>query len=272
MFTDMSLIKNKKMLLVTLLIFVIVGSLFGLYLKQNQKSELTKLETNGNYSVNSKIDTTGNLVSSSLATFLLANSNSFSSITSANSLMSKQSETNTQKLNEFTNQYLPSLKLKYPETWKLDTTTSTSKRYSTLLDRQIKLSKNGVDLVISLQPGYVTGCVGGPDERFHKITEHTKLSNNIYKTLTEGDIGYFENPKTGNLTTFSLFSDSQLAIGCFLNSIESNIPASDYPDYTLDLGAPNRKIKFFINVETIETKPNDATYKEAVEIINRSQF
>ncbi len=265
----MSLIKNKKMLLVTLLIFVIVGSLFGLYVKQNQKSELTKPETNVNYSVNSKIDTTGNSISTS-ANSLLTNSNSLPSVTSTSSLMSKQSETNTQKLNEFTNQYLPSLKLKYPETWKLDTTTSTSKRYSTLLDRQIKLSKDGVDLVISLQTGYVTGCSGAPEEKLYKVIEHTKLSNNIYKTLTEGDVGFGVVPKIGSYTHFSLFETP--ALGCLLNLIESNIPASDYPDYGLDLGAPNRKVKFFINVETIETKPNDATYKEAVEIMNRSQF
>ncbi len=158
----------------------------------------------------------------------------------------------------YSNPFFPGFQLDYPEDWTFETSTSESQLYDGLLERELKLSKNGSELIIDLIPVFGTGC-GGGDPTFVPPTPSYLVPNNELKE--------FENFK-GN-TIYQ--KDFVCAIG---QVIPTNIPATDIPSYT-QLLPEETIVRYFYNITTnvghsdIDTNPE---IPEIREILNTPAF
>jgi hypothetical protein len=167
----------------------------------------------------------------------------------------------TQK--NYTNQFFPDFKLVYLSDWEL--TTQTSKSYDEgLLNREIKLSKNGTTLNVSWAPFTLGGCGGySPDfETFHKTTYTAK--NNMKEH-------YVKFTDTNNTLDYTY--NVECSIG---NLLTSNIKADTIQSFK-DTGwnDNNGNIRFLFSATTNidgETRDSNPQLQEVRSIIENSTF
>jgi hypothetical protein len=105
-------------------------------------------------------------------------------------------EVNTQGVafNSYTNQYYPSLNIKYDDSWKFET--KTTKHFSNdgkpgstnLLDRNITISKGDTTIVIDLSPDIRTGC--GPGDDVVQITDKV-IINPSFDRFSYNGVNYY---------------------------------------------------------------------------------
>lgn len=185
--------------LVGLVILVVVLIAF-IFLNQKKTSQITS--TN----------------SSSSSSTQKSSKQNISSIAQSSAVNSSSSSNSSEAIQYYTNQYFPNLKIGYPKSWTIETTTKNT-IYKELVERTLTFSKGNATFSITLSPEVPSGCAG-PGA---KVIQSTELSQNLYKNT------YKDESSGHELATFNKEKDTTTCrIG---NRITSNISASDSPDY-----------------------------------------
>ena len=166
-----------------------------------------------------KTQQTSNLkVFSSPASLKSSSQSSSQGVASSSAAKSAASSNSSEAIQYYTNQYFPNLKIGYPKSWTLETT-SKSTIYKELVERTLTFSKGNATFPITLSPEVPSGCAG-PGA---KVIQSTELSQNLYKNTYKDESGGHE------MATFNKEKDTTTCrIG---NRITSNISAGDSPDY-----------------------------------------
>jgi hypothetical protein len=166
-----------------------------------------------------------------------------------------------EKWQTYTNPSLPSLKIEYPDSWKLSSEPRAS-LYKGLISRDTTLSKNGFEFHVFTQPMVGTGCAVDPDSA--KNLEFKKLGSNIYKTRYEDT--------QAKKTYIHYGLQSTAFVGCTIDIIKSSIDSSGFADYKATF--PNdTTINFLINSTNIEEAAVDSKLlTELDEIMTRSSL
>jgi hypothetical protein len=156
----------------------------------------------------------------------------------------------TGKTQTYTNQYYPSLKINYDDSWKMKTDTSISDKRSSdgspLINRTVRLNKDGSGIAFRF---YVSGGFGGGGD---SKVQGVKIANNIYRYGPYFNrYDYIATSSTTNSNsgpTYEIDSTLKFQDG-------QPVKAQVVIDFTVDSGADNSQI-----------------LKEAEEIIKNSSF
>ncbi|MEM1312509.1 MAG: hypothetical protein AAGF07_03530 [Patescibacteria group bacterium] len=152
---------------------------------------------------------------------------------------------------EYTNKYLPGLKLVYPEDWKISTKTFEA-NYENLVGREITLDKQGAKFSFFTFPVFPTGCDSAGPGYVEPTVE--KSFANEYKRYKATD--YFG---------YSTIVDCPL-----FNKIDSNISAKDHQDYMKIMNVETGNVEFRIRIWAYPNEKVDIA--EFDEIFTDSSF
>jgi cytoskeletal protein RodZ len=243
-------LKNLTIFLALLIIIVFASSSIYLFsLVQKKDQELRDSQT-----VSSRSSSTRS------SSGLINNLSQSSSSTSSQSSSSLQSSSkNNEELLFYTNQFLPSLKLAYHKSWKMESTTSPS-IYKDLLERKVTLTKNGTTLVFSTRPMVATGCAGD-----YEVVSKTKLNSGLFKITAKNNSGQ-------NIVNFN----KNETFSCTLdNTLTSTIDAGGIKEYK-ETFKEDAKVRFLYSFrpansqdEFLETNP---LINEITDMISKSTF
>ena len=148
----------------------------------------------------------------------------------------------------YTNEYYPSLKINYDNSWKFSTTTTPD--VDGLVNREITLTKNQTVLKFNLNIKINTGCAGGPDQiSVATAGKHFRLKDD-YQDSTY----YYQSYSKGML--------------CGINyTIISNLPSKNYPKYSQQT---EPFVESFVKVSVAGS--NQQELLEADQIVANSSF
>jgi hypothetical protein len=161
----------------------------------------------------------------------------------------KKSSSNLQS---YTNEFYPSLNIRYDDSWKMEAKTTPS-MHKGLINREVVLSKNSSKLTFYVSPKVVTGCGGGEDE------QSVAPAGKNYRFKFEG------NPQ--NTYHYQTWSKG---IQCHINyKIKSNLESQNYSDYK-QYFQDDKKVESLV-VPVLESS-NPQEILEADQIIANSNF
>lgn len=261
-FTQLTLWISKHAILATA-IFLILTSTIGVFAAESLAPKEFKPST----IISNKQE------SSSSSSSSVSSSNS--SQTSSSSVLSQLSQSSAQvsspvsNLQTYTNPYFPDFKLVYPSDWKFETKTQSS-NFENLLSREITLSKNGLNLSVSLFPKTPPQCGGGG----YEVVSSQKFSNGVekifYKILNQDERGVEVGLSEKNYVKYGEM------LGCIAGQIRTNIDINTSKNYKTESNNYNSSDKSIIYLFNItndkEIEQGSLVEKELDQIISQSSF